>query len=219
MTRDSRTIRVVIADDQRLVRDGLQMMLSMLDGVQVVAIAADGDEAIAAAAAHDPDVVLMDLRMPRTDGVTATRRIRTEFPRTEVVVLTTFAEDTEIFGALRAGARGYLTKDASAEEIARALERVVRGGADLTPDVQRRLLEHLPLSADVFDGEAPDGLTEREVDVLRLVARGLSNTDIAAALVLSQATVKTHINHVFAKTGVRDRAQAVAYAYRRGLMS
>ncbi|MEU8231253.1 response regulator transcription factor [Actinoplanes sp. NPDC048967] len=219
MTRDSRTIRVVIADDQRLVRDGLQMMLSMLDGVQVVAIAADGDEAIAAAAAHDPDVVLMDLRMPRTDGVTATRRIRTEFPRTEVVVLTTFAEDTEIFGALRAGARGYLTKDASAEDIARALERVVRGGADLTPDVQRRLLEHLPLSADVFDGEAPDGLTEREVDVLRLVARGLSNTDIAAALVLSQATVKTHINHVFAKTGVRDRAQAVAYAYRRGLMS
>jgi DNA-binding NarL/FixJ family response regulator len=213
-----RPVTVVVADDQRLVREGLQMMLSLLDGVEVVALAADGDEAVAAVAAHDPDVVLMDLRMPRCDGVTATRRIRAEHPRTQIVVLTTFAEDAEVLAALRAGARGYLTKDAAADEVARAIERVAGGKADLAPDVQRRLLEMLPSTAPALDRPPPDGLTERELEVLRLMATGLSNTEIAAELVVSEATVKTHVNHLFAKTRVRDRAQAVAYAYRHGLV-
>jgi DNA-binding NarL/FixJ family response regulator len=194
-------------------------MLSMLDGVDVVAVAADGDQAVAAVAAHDPDVILMDLRMPRCDGVTATRRIRAEHPRTQVVVLTTFAEDAEVLAALHAGARGFLTKDAAADEVARALTRVAGGQADLAPDVQRRLLDLLPRTDAAAGTAPPDGLTEREVEVLRLIATGLSNTEIAAELVVSEATVKTHVNHLFAKTGVRDRAQAVAYAYRHGLVS
>jgi len=215
---DSGVTRVVIADDQRLVREGLRTMLSLLDGVEVVAVAADGDEAVGAVAAHDPDVVLMDLRMPRCDGVSATRRIRAEHPHTQVVVLTTFAEDAEVLAALRAGARGYLTKDAGADEVARAIARVAEGSADLAPEVQRRLLDLLPAAASPLDGPPPDGLTERELDVLRLIATGLSNAEIAAELVVSEATVKTHVNHLFAKTGVRDRAQAVAYAYRHGLV-
>jgi DNA-binding NarL/FixJ family response regulator len=210
-------IRVLVADDQRLVRDGLRTMLSLLDGIEVVGVAADGDEAVAAVAADDPDVVLMDLRMPRCDGVTATRRIRAEYPRTQVVVLTTFAEDAEVLAALRAGARGYLTKDAAADEVARAIARVAGGHADLAPDVQRRLLDMLPSTSPGLDRPAPHDLTERELEVLRLIATGLSNTEIAAELVVSEATVKTHVNHLFAKTGVRDRAQAVAYAYRHGL--
>jgi DNA-binding NarL/FixJ family response regulator len=209
---------VVVADDQRLVREGLHMMLSLLDGVDVVATAADGEEAVAAVAANDPDIVLMDLRMPRCDGVTATRRIRADHPRTQVVVLTTFAEDAEVLAALRAGARGYLTKDAAADEVARAIDRVAAGKADLAPDVQRRLLELLPASPSRLDGPPPDGLTDRELEVLRLIATGLSNMEIAAELVVTEATVKTHVNHLFAKTGVRDRAQAVAYAYRHGLV-
>jgi DNA-binding NarL/FixJ family response regulator len=209
-------IRVVVADDQRMVREGIELMLSLVDGIDVVATAADGDEAVAAVAEYDPDVVLMDLRMPRCDGVTATRRVRAEHPRSQVVVLTTFADDENVLSALRAGARGYLTKDAGAEEVARAVRRVAGGQADLDPDVQRRLLEMLPVHGPV--GRPPDDLTDREVEVLSLIAEGLSNAEIAGRLVVSEATVKTHVNHLFAKTGVRDRAQAVAYAYRHGLV-
>lgn len=212
-------LRVVIADDQRVIRDGMKLMLSLMDGVEVVAVASDGDEAIAAVAEHDPDVVLMDLRMPRCDGVTATRRIRGEYPRTQIVVLTTFAENAEMLGALRAGARGYLTKDADADQVVQALRRVASGQADLAPEVQHRLLEMLPPDRPVREGPPPDGLTDRELEVLQLVATGMSNADIATHLVVSEATVKTHINHLFAKTGARDRAQAVAYAYRNGLAS
>jgi DNA-binding NarL/FixJ family response regulator len=211
-----RTIRVVIADDQRMVRDGLQLMLSLVGGVEVAAVTADGDEAVAAVAAHDPDVVLMDLRMPRCDGVTATERIRAEHPRTQVVVLTTFADDDEVLAALRAGARGYLTKDAGAEEVARAIRHVADGHADLDPAVQRRLLELVPNQVGAARASA-DGLTDREAEVLRLIASGLSNAEIAAQLVVSESTIKTHVNHVFAKIGVRDRAQAVTYAFRTGL--
>jgi DNA-binding NarL/FixJ family response regulator len=211
-------VRVVVADDQQLVREGLRLMLSLLDGVEVVGVAADGDEAVAAVAEHDPDVVLMDLRMPRCDGVTATRRVRAEHPRTQVVVLTTFAEDAEVLAALRAGARGFLTKDAAADEVARAVTRVAGGQADLDPEVQLRLLALLPQAAPATGTAPPDGLTDREVEVLRLIATGLSNAEIATQLVVSEATVKTHVNHLFAKTGVRDRAQAVAYAYRHGLV-
>ncbi len=209
-------LTVVVADDQRVIREGIELMLSLVDGVRVLATAADGLAAVAAVAEHDPDVVLMDLRMPRCDGVEATRRIRAEHPRTQVVVLTTYADDADVLAALRAGARGYLTKDAGADEIARAVRRVADGQADLDPAVQLRLLGMLPEPSPVPD-VSPAGLTEREVDVLRLIARGLSNAEIAAALVVSEATVKTHVNHLFAKTGVRDRAQAVAYAYRLGI--
>jgi DNA-binding NarL/FixJ family response regulator len=211
-----RIVRVVIADDQRMVREGLQLMLSLVGGIEVVAITADGDEAVDAVATHDPDIVLMDLRMPRCDGVTATAQVRARHPRTQVVVLTTFADDDEVLAALRAGARGYLTKDAGAEEVGRAIRRVAAGHADLDPVVQRRLLELLPRQVGT-GGPARDGLTERETEVLRLIAAGLSNAEIAAELVVSESTVKTHVNHVFAKIGVRDRAQAVAYAFRTGL--
>lgn len=210
-------LRVVVADDQRIIRDGMRLMLSLVGDVEVVAVAGDGEEAVAAVAEHDPDVVLMDLRMPRCDGVAATRRVRAEHPRTQVVVLTTFAEDEEMLAALRAGARGYLTKDADAEEVVRALRRVVSGGADLTPEIQRRLLDLLPQHEPPRAGPPPHALTEREVEVLRLIAAGLSNAEISGRLHVSDATVKTHINRLFAKTGVRDRAQAVAYAYRHGL--
>ncbi|MFI5905957.1 response regulator [Dactylosporangium sp. NPDC051541] len=213
------SIRVVIADDQRVIRDGMRLMLTLMDGVEVVAVASDGDEAVAAVAEHDPDVVLMDLRMPRCDGVTATRRIREEYPRTQIVVLTTFAENAEMLAALRAGARGYLTKDADAEQVVQAVRRVASGQADLAPEVQNRLLEMLPPDRPLREGPPPDGLTDRELEVLQLVAAGLSNADIASQLTVSEATVKTHINHLFAKTGARDRAQAVAYAYRNGLAS
>ncbi len=211
-----RPITVVIADDQRVVRDGLELMLGLTDGLAVLATAADGEQAVAAVAAHDPDVVLMDLRMPRCDGVAATRLVRQHHPRTQVVVLTTFADDESVLAALRAGARGYLTKDAGAEEVARAVHRVARGQADLDPEVQRRLLDLLPTHPVVPVGPAPDGLTEREAEVLALIAAGLSNTEIADRLVVSEATVKTHVNHIFAKIGARDRAQAVSYAYRHG---
>lgn len=205
-----------------MVRDGIQLMLSLVGGVDVVELAADGHEALAAVIAHDPDVVLMDLRMPNCDGVTATRRIRAEHPRTQVVVLTTFADDADVLDALRAGARGYLTKDAGAEEVERALRRVAAGHADLDPSVQRRLLGWLPdqpPSPPTERGPIPDGLTDRELDVLRLIGSGLSNGEIASHLHVSESTVKTHVNHVFAKIKVRDRAQAVTYAFRNGIAS
>ncbi|MGF1339796.1 MULTISPECIES: response regulator transcription factor [unclassified Streptomyces] len=214
--------RVVVADDQAIVREGIVMLLGLLPGIEVVGAAKDGDEAVALVAEKAPDVVLMDLRMPRCDGVEATRRIRKEHPRTQVVVLTTFADDDSLFTALQAGARGYLTKDARGEEIVQAIDAVMSGEAGLSPKVQRRLLERVTGSETVpapcaLPSELPDGLTPREAEVLVLIAEGLSNREIARALHVSAATVKTHINNLFAKTGARDRTQAVRYAYGRGL--
>ncbi|WP_285568911.1 response regulator transcription factor [Streptomyces sp. RTGN2] len=213
--------RVIVADDQSVVREGIVMLLGLLPGIEVVGAARDGEEAVALVAELAPDVVLMDLRMPRCDGVEATRRIRRHHPGTQVVVLTTFADDDSLFPALRAGARGYLTKDAGGDEIVRAIEAVLSGEAGLSPAIQRRLLEQVttgPLpSAGGAEAELPDGMTPREAEVLVLIAEGMSNTEIARRLHISQATVKSHINNLFAKAGLRDRAQAVRYAYVRGL--
>ena len=211
-------IRVLLADDQRVVREGLGTLLGLLDGIELVATAANGEEAVALAAEHDPDVVLMDLRMPRCDGIEAIRRLAARGERPRTIALTTYADDASVLGALRAGARGYLTKDAGAEEIRAAVEAVARGEAALDPAVQRHVVAALsspevPAQAP----ELPDGLTPREAEVLGLIAVGLTNAEIAERLVVSGATVKSHVNHIFAKAGLRDRAQAVVYAYSHGL--
>jgi DNA-binding NarL/FixJ family response regulator len=209
---------VVLADDQRVVREGLATLLGLIPGIDVVGTAADGEEAIGLVVALAPDVVLMDLRMPRCDGVEATRRLRELGSPTRVVVLTTFADDRSVVDALRAGARGFLTKDAGAAEIERAIAAVVRGEAAIDPAVQHHVVAAVAgAPAEAARPELPDGLTTREVEVLSLIAEGLSNGEIASRLVVSEATVKSHINHLFTKTGVRDRAQAVTYAYRHGL--
>jgi len=217
-------IRVLIADDQTVVREGLATLLAAMEGVEVVGSARDGEEAVRLAALRRPDVVLMDLRMPRCDGVEATRRLTAEQPAVRVVVLTTYADDSSVFAALEAGARGYLTKDAGATEIAQAIRTVHAGEALLDPSVQRRLLESLrapglaaPPVPGGSPGPPPDGLTQREAEVLALIGEGLSNQEIATGLHVSEATVKTHINNIFSKTGVRDRAQAVRYAFSHGL--
>jgi DNA-binding NarL/FixJ family response regulator len=226
-------IRVLAADDQRVVREGLAMLLGLLPDVEVVGTAADGEEALALADELRPDVILMDLRMPRMDGVEATRRLRASHPEINVVVLTTYADDHSVLEALRAGALGYLTKDAGADEIRQALQRVASGQASLDPAVQMHLVEAIATttttitttSPDVTSDppvsavpQLPDGLTPREAEVLGLIGAGLSNTEIAARLFVSEATVKSHVNHMLPKIGARDRAQAVGYAYRHGLV-
>ncbi len=222
------TIRVLIADDQPVVRDGLAMLLGLLDDVEIVATAADGVEAVERARAERPDIVLMDLRMPRLEGAEATRQILASVPETRVLVLTTYADDEFLFPALHAGARGYLTKDATAEEIEHAIRALVAGQTHLDPAIQQRLVAAVLDRATADQpqttapsaprADLPDELTPREVEVLKLIAAGLSNREIADGLVLSNATVKTHINRIFYKTGARDRAQAVRYAYQHGLV-
>ncbi len=228
----SDVVRVMVVDDQGLVREGLMTLLEAAGGIDPVAAAADGEEAVQLAARYLPDVVLMDLRMPKMDGVEATRRIREARPETEIVVLTTHADEDSILDAMRAGARGYLTKDAGIAEISRAVQAAAAHHAFLDPEVQARLLDAATSGRAVAPaagspGDAPnagtspaplpDDLTPREAEVLRLIAAGRSNGEIAAELFVSAATVKTHVNHVFAKIGARDRAQAVHYAYTRGL--
>ena len=210
----------MIVDDQRMVRDGLVLLLELLPDLELVGTASDGLQAVDLVAKLQPEIVLMDLHMPRMDGTEATRQIREIHPNVRVIVLTTYADDTSVFGALRAGARGYLTKDTSAEQIADAIHTVAAGHALLDPTVQSRLLDHLdstPTTAGTQAAEPPDELSNRELEVLQLIANGLSNTEIATRLFVTEATIKTHINHVFSKTGVRDRAQAVRYAYQHGL--
>jgi DNA-binding NarL/FixJ family response regulator len=249
------TVRVLVVDDQALIRDGLTTLLEASAELEPVAAAANGAEAVALAEAHRPDVVLMDLRMPVLDGVAATEQIKAAHPEIEIVVLTTHADDASILSALRAGARGYLTKDAGMAEISRAVQAAAAGQALLDPVVQTRLVAAalggveagLDPGAGAGAGSAPGGagsglrppgpgkagpgvepvsqppatnvddLTPRELEVLALIAQGRSNAEIAAALYVSAATVKTHVNHVFAKIGARDRAQAVHYAYTHGL--
>ena len=224
MTGAPGAIRVLIADDQRVVREGLSMLVALIDGVEVVGTACDGAEAVRLAETHHPDVILMDLRMPGTDGTAATADLRERLPAARVLVLTTYADEDAIVPALQAGARGYLTKDASAEQIEAAIRAVHAGQTHLDPAVQERLVAaviSLPAAGEPpvpgLGQKPPDGLTTREAEVLTLLASGLSNAEIAKRLYLSNATVKTHINRIFAKTGARDRAQAVRYAYQHGL--
>ncbi len=211
---------MVIADDQPLMRAGFRAVLEATGSIEVVAEAGDGEAAIRAAEAHRPDVVLMDIRMPGTDGIEATRRL----PRDRVLILTTFGLDDYIVDALRAGASGFLTKDAPAADLVAAVRAIAAGDAVLSPAVTRRLLDRvgarLPSTArggrDAADGLAE--LTDREREVLHLIASGLSNGEIAAALVVAEPTVKTHVSNVLGKLGLRDRVQAVIFAYEHGLV-
>lgn len=210
----SAAIRVLVADDQAIVRDGLVTVLDLLDDIEIVGEAGDGEEACRLVAELAPDVVLMDLRMPVLDGAAATARIVSEHPTTAVLVLTTFADDASIMGALRAGARGYLTKDAGRAEVAAAVRSVATGQTTLAAAVGARLLDSVDRSTPGLETSALPArfptLTAREAEVLELVGEGLSNPEIAARLFVSVATVKTHINAIFAKLAVRDRAQAIA---------
>jgi DNA-binding NarL/FixJ family response regulator len=221
----SSDVSVVIADDQSAVREGLVLLLGTLDGIVVAGQAASGEDAVALVAELSPRVVLMDLNMPGCGGVAATQQITTAYPGTKVVVLTTYADDESIIGALRAGALGYLTKDASRAEIERAVQAAAAGQAVMDPMVQQRLVSAAARSASdagsvpaASDGASPDDgeLTPREAEVLRLIAEGRSNREIARELFVSEATVKTHVNRIFAKTGSRDRVQAMRYAYSHG---
>jgi DNA-binding NarL/FixJ family response regulator len=218
-------IKVLIVDDQRVVRDGLVLLIGMLDGIEVVGAARDGAEAVRLAEELRPDVVLMDLSMPVLDGTAATAALRDRMPQCHVLVLTTYADDDSVFPALRAGARGYLTKDADSDQVESAIRHVHEGRTWLDPVVQERLVAaalHADAKVDESSDdqepdELPDGLTPREAEVLALIADGLSNAQICARLVVSPATVKTHVNRIFAKIGARDRAQAVRYAYKNDL--
>jgi DNA-binding NarL/FixJ family response regulator len=213
----SSAVRVLVVDDQQIVREGLATVLGLLADVSVVGSAGDGAEALELVARRQPDVVLLDLHMPVLDGVATTRRIVAEHPATAVLILTTFGEDDDALEALRAGARGVLTKDAGHEEISRALHQAAAGHMTLAAPLQARLLAAATPPPQPARVELPDGLTAREADVLALIGAGFTNREIAGRLFVSEATVKTHINHLFAKIGARDRAAAINYATRHGL--
>jgi len=217
------SIRVLIADDQALARTGLRMVLEEEPGIEVVGEAADGHQAIHSAGRLKPDVVLMDVRMPELDGIAATRRImgeQTEHP-VRVLILTTFDLDEYVYDALQAGASGFLLKDVPTEQLAEGIRVVAQGEALLAPTVTRRLIEEFSRSRPT-DREPPPGLDEltpRELEVLKLLARGMSNAEIAATLIVGETTVKTHTARLFSKLGLRDRAQAVVLAYESGLVN
>jgi len=210
----STPLRVVVADDQASVREGLVLLLGGLPGIDVVGAAADGQQALELVAEHKPDAILLDLHMPVLDGIAATRRLTAEHPGVAIVVLTTYVDDNSVLDALRAGARSYLTKDADRTDIARALQAAAGGLTVFDPRVHDTLLAAAmaPASPEPCRAAPPDGLTQREVEILALIANGLTNPEIAGRLYLSNHTVKTHINRIFAKTGSRDRAAAITYA-------
>lgn len=219
------SIRVIVADDQQLIRAGLVMLLAAEPDLQVVAEASDGDTAVALAAHHRPDVVVMDIRMSGTDGISATRRLTTDPAGesvdrpTRVLVLTTFAEDDVLYGALRAGASGFLLKHAAPSDLVAAIRKVAAGDAWIDPAVAGRVIAAVSnLRTSPGSSELEALLTPREVQVLIMIAHGMSNAEITSRLVLSEATVKTHVARVIMKTGCRDRAQAVALAYQSGLV-
>jgi DNA-binding NarL/FixJ family response regulator len=211
-------LRVVIADDQPMMRAGFKAVLEATGDIEVVAEAGDGAEAVEAATRHMPDVVLMDIRMPKLDGIEATRRL----PRQRILILTTFGLDDYIIAALRAGASGFLLKDAPTARVVEAVRAVAAGDAVLSPAITRRLLDQvgrrLPAAVSQEPAELAQ-LTDREREVLRLLAAGLTNAEIAAALVVSEATVKSHVSSLLGKLGLRDRVQAVIYAYETRLIA
>ena len=215
-------IRVVLVDDQELIRVGFRLVLEAEPDIVVVGEASDGDQAVRAVAAHAPDVVLMDIRMPRTDGITSTREIVSAHPETRVLVLTTFDLDEYAFGALDAGASGFLLKDAQRVELTSAIRAVHRGDAVLAPSVTRRLIERLhaaPAPRPVDAGQDPTaGLTDRERGVFLAIAHGMTNAEIARHLFRSESTVKTHVGRVLTKIGARDRVHAVILAHRHRLV-
>jgi DNA-binding NarL/FixJ family response regulator len=223
---NSTLIEVLIVDDQNVVRDGLALMLGMMPDVTVVGKACDGADAVEQAVALRPDIVLMDLEMPKLGGIEAMQVINERVPGCQVIVLSTHADDESVFTAIRAGARGYLTKHADADEIHDAILAVVGGEARIDPSVQSGLVDLVAAGPAVPTAPTPDaepaqlpaGITDREADVLLLIAEGRSNAEIAAQLSVSGATVKTHVNHLLTKTGCRDRAQLVGYAFRLGLL-
>jgi DNA-binding NarL/FixJ family response regulator len=213
-------LRVVVADDQASVREGLVLLLGGLPDIEVVGAAADGQQALELVTAHQPDAILLDLRMPVLDGIAATRRLTAEHPGVAVVVLTTYLDETLILDALRAGARSYITKDADRTDIARALHAAAGGLVVFDPRVHHTLLAAAasPAPQEVPPAPAPaDGLTQREAEILGLIARGLTNPEIARQLFLSSHTIKTHVNRIFAKTGSRDRAAAICYAHQHDI--
>jgi DNA-binding NarL/FixJ family response regulator len=214
---------VVVADDQASVREGLVLLLGGLPGIDVVGAAADGQQALELVAEHQPDAILLDLHMPVLDGIAATRRLTAEHPGVAIVILTTYVDDNSVLDALRAGARSYLTKDADRTDIARALQAAAGGLTVFDPRVHDTLLAAAaparpdPGRADPGRTVPPDGLTHREAEILALIGDGLTNPEIAERLYLSNHTVKTHINRIFAKTGSRDRAAAIGYARRHNI--
>ena len=213
-------LRLVIADDQASVRQGLVLLLDAVPDIEVVGAAADGEQALDLVAEHHPDAILLDLHMPVLDGIGAIRRLTAEHPEVAIVVLTTYADDSSVLDALRAGARSYLTKDADYTDIAQALHAAVGGLTVFDPRVHATLLAATaarPTPEPARDAPSPDGLTQREVEILRMIARGMTNPEIAAQLFLSNHTVKTHISRIFAKTGSRDRAAAIGYAHRHNI--
>ena len=215
------TIRVLVVDDQTMVRAGFRLLLADETDIEVVAEAGNGRDAVAKAARFQVDVVLMDIRMPEMDGLEATRRILAADPAARVLILTTFDLDEYVVEALKAGASGFLLKDAPANELVQAIRVVAAGEAMLAPSITRRLLDKYATHLPSGEEPVPDTLhtlTEREVEVLKLVARGLSNAEIAADLFVSETTVKTHVGHVLTKLGLRDRVQAAVYAYESGLV-
>jgi len=212
-------IRVLLADDQELVRSGFRLILELAEGIEVVGEASDGQQAVRLAKELGPDVVLMDVRMPVLDGIEATRRLALAGISSRVLVLTTFDLDEYVYAAVRAGASGFLLKDAPREQLVTAVRTVARGEALLAPAITQRLIERfLARPAPAERAPALAELSARELEVLRLLARGLSNAEIAAQLYLGEATVKTHLARIFTKLGLRDRVQAVVFAYESGLV-
>jgi DNA-binding NarL/FixJ family response regulator len=213
------TTRVLVADDQSMVRAGFRMLLAGEEGIDVVAEASNGLEAIEKAARFDPNVVLMDIRMPELDGLEATKRILAQHPAARVLILTTFDLDEYVYEALRAGASGFVLKDESPEQLIAAIRTVAAGDALLSPTVTRRVIEKFAAMPRPTPPREIEELSERELDVFKLMARGLSNAEIGEQLFIGETTVKTHVTHILAKLGLRDRVQAVVLAYQTGVVA